>query len=306
MDSEKELLKQEVIAYLQRSELMLAERDRITEHIESLVALARLGYKIESGELRGAMQNFRELKNQFINQLNINRDDFERLIRFINFGIRGLPNSDIDEAAQRVVQKIESEVENMACLNCYACEIGEPHLPKTLGILKEPIGGCINCQAFACGHHGFRDRASCRFECIMCYPSLLASSAGAVAAVGNKDLNKQVLYELIIQHYPRRLPQEDLEFPYVYSTEEFYERYPFYKEQLQEKLATTEINWNLIETERVRNALKSFPDNAQEMLHAAGLLVKDKETKNYYPAILIQISAAIIPRNEGGNSYVLY
>jgi hypothetical protein len=202
-----------------------------------------------------------------------------------------------------------SEAEIMSCLNCYACEVGESHLPKTLGKVNEPIGSCINCQAFNCGFHGFRDRASRRFECIMCYPSLLAASAGAIAAIENSNLEKKVLYQLVIQHYPRKISQVELEFPYISSMEEFYERYPFYKAQLQTELKETKVDWNSDSIDiTVRKTLMLFPDKAKQMLHAAGLLIKDKskETQGHYPRILLQISKAIEPNDNGGTSNVWY
>jgi hypothetical protein len=190
----------------------------------------------------------------------------------------------------------------MACLNCYACETGEPNLPHIIGTKKEPLGSCINCQAFACGHHAFRDRASCRFECVMCYPALLAASAGSVAALENRDLNQEVLYRLIILHYPRRPSREVIEFPYVYSIEEFYERYPFYRELLQEKLISTKVDWDKIENRELAETLKLFPDTAKKMLHAAAVLVKDKENKQYYPVIIIEIAEGIKRKNEGDSN----
>jgi hypothetical protein len=196
----------------------------------------------------------------------------------------------------------------MTCISCYACLIKEPYLPTILGKKNESIGNCINCHAFACGHHGFRDRGSRRFECIMCYPSLLASSAGAVASLTNQNLNKQVMYELIIQHYPRRFSTIDLEFPYITSMVEFYERYPFYEELLNQELSRTRIDWNSINNQETQNTLKSFPPKAKEMLQAAGILInlKDEETKPYYPIILIQIAEAIKPQNDGGGFYGRY
>jgi len=194
--------------------------------------------------------------------------------------------------------------------DCYACVVKDKTLPVTIGNINEPIGACINCHAFACGHHGYRDKASSRFECRMCYPALLTASAASlslptVQAVFELDILKAMTY----LHEPREIVPVNKRSGYKSNLSEFYESFPLFREQIQTELAKTALILADMEDEELKVTIENFLPPAREMIHAAGILVK--ETREYdqtkqpdeplalaeYPRILILIAHAVRPKN---------
>lgn len=70
--------------------------------------------------------------------------------------------------------------------HCWACKddlvSDDSVLDVPVGNLGEPLGACLNCQAFACGHHGIR-RSNSEYVCVQCVPSLILSSVDIAAVV---------------------------------------------------------------------------------------------------------------------------
>lgn len=94
---------------------------------------------------------------------------------------------------------------------CYPCV----HGVKTIGGIAgtSPLGSCAICGVFACDAHARRDAGLQRFECVICVPSLLASSAVQASVTFDVgDLLEQVV------PYPTTYLFHDLD--------DFFDRWP--------------------------------------------------------------------------------
>lgn len=76
---------------------------------------------------------------------------------------------------------------------CHACtgSLGA-HLRRGQGRRKSPVGCCGQCQSFACGLHGERERDNQQFRCVECLPAVLLFSAVAYSGSEN-ELAKTII-----------------------------------------------------------------------------------------------------------------
>ncbi len=73
---------------------------------------------------------------------------------------------------------------------CLVCLVTGKSIGNPLGNLNEPLGCCKSCHSLVCGHHGQRNISGHGpdFLCILCVPSLVASTASAIVDPTTKIL----------------------------------------------------------------------------------------------------------------------
>jgi hypothetical protein len=139
---------------------------------------------------------------------------------------------------------------------CQACEVGVKALPNGIGTKGDPFGGCSNCDAFACGHHGHRDGNVPEFMCVECDPKLLVASAAVAAG--------QVTAEALAGYRGQAWPVEVWA---VRSPDDFLARRPGYGPGLMQRFESTR-------RELAFEARRDVPPNARDLLLLAGVVAE--------------------------------
>jgi uncharacterized protein YfdQ (DUF2303 family) len=71
---------------------------------------------------------------------------------------------------------------------CLVCLVTGKSVRSPLGNLNEPLGCCKSCHSLVCGHHGQRNPGGPDFLCVLCVPSLAASTASTMVDPTTKIL----------------------------------------------------------------------------------------------------------------------